>query len=165
MHMLAVSQLVHVQLPHHALAHFPSCQAHMLGEVLNLSSLYNAPTLLNDVAQAQVYHARVHVTLLTHRHSSSSRCCSIYQVVKTTGMQIGLAAVSTDTAATSVLPHRLLPRRIAHIQCYLDTITSGLTCFPTSGCSFCNLHVLLKGWAFLPDSCLSCKACYMSNDV
>lgn len=130
----AVSQLVHVKLPRHALAHFPSCQAHMLGEVLNLSSLYNAPMLLNDVDQAQVYHARVHVVLLTHRHSS--RCCSIYLAVKTTGMQIGLAAVSVDTAATSVLLHRLLPRRIAHIQRYLDTITSGLTCFPTNGYSF-----------------------------
>ena len=32
----AVSQVVHVKLPHLALAHLPSCQVHMLGEVINL---------------------------------------------------------------------------------------------------------------------------------
>ena len=32
----AVSQVVHVELPHLALAHLPSCPVLMLGEVINL---------------------------------------------------------------------------------------------------------------------------------
>ena len=33
----AVSQVVHVRLPHLALAHLPSCQVHLLGEAFSIS--------------------------------------------------------------------------------------------------------------------------------